>query len=145
MDTKECTVCGKTKPVSDFHLRSKTQPWPKSACKECHRSRARQYWKNKPLSKEEQKEKNLQRSFGIGLKEYNQMLQEQNNSCAICGKNADSLSRSLAVDHDHTSGKIRGLLCMYCNTALGKFEDNKTNLLNAVSYLERNENGNSTC
>jgi hypothetical protein len=145
MDVKTCSKCKKMKPVTEFHLRSKEEPWPKSACKECHRSRARQYWRENPISKEVQKEKNLRNSFGIGLEDYNRMLQQQDNCCAICGKNADNFPKSLAVDHDHTSGKIRGLLCMYCNTALGKFEDSKQNLLNALSYLERNENGNSSC
>lgn len=143
MDTKQCSRCKKVKQLSDFHLRSKSQPWPKSACKECHRERARGYWKKNPVPKEVQRERNLKKSFGITLAEYNSILEEQGGVCAICGVDACATGRNFAVDHCHATGKIRGLLCQFCNTALGQFRDDKQILLNAVKYLERNEDGNS--
>lgn len=141
METKQCSRCKETKPLSEFHLRSKTQPWPKSACKECHRERARGYWKEKPLPKEVQRERNLQKSFGIGVEKYNQLLEAQEHKCAICGTLECPSGKNFAVDHCHTSGIIRGLLCQFCNTALGKFKDNVSLLEKAINYLEKNKYG----
>jgi len=81
------------------------------------------------------KNSDLKKMFGITLDDYNQMLKSQNNSCAICGKHEDDESSSLAVDHCHTTGKIRGLLCSDCNRGLGMFKDNVVVLKNAISYL----------
>lgn len=73
--------------------------------------------------------------FGITLEMYNNMLQEQNNSCAICGKHESEEHQNLSVDHCHTTGKVRGLLCSHCNTGLGLFKDNIDNLQKAIKYL----------
>lgn len=61
----------------------------------------------------------LKRKFGISLEEYDEMLKSQFGSCAICDKICE---KSLAVDHDHKTGKNRGLLCFTCNSTLGHFE-----------------------
>jgi hypothetical protein len=141
METKTCSRCGEEKPLVDFHLRSKKEPWPKSACKDCHRERARGYWVKNPLPKEAQREKNLQSAFGIGIKDYEALLEKQGNRCAICEIDTCASGRNFAVDHDHKTGKIRGLLCKFCNTALGQFKENQTSLLKAVEYLKGNTNG----
>jgi hypothetical protein len=143
MVTKVCTQCKKEKPLEEYARRSSKEPWLKSACKECHRERARGYWKKNPLPKEIQRERNLKKSFGIGVEEYNKLLETQGGCCAICKVNACVSGRNFAVDHDHNTGKIRGLLCKFCNTALGQFQDSKENLHNAMQYLERNADGNS--
>ena len=76
----------------------------------------------------------LRRWFGITEEQYYCMLTEQEQRCAICrGKD----KRALAVDHCHTTGKIRGLLCSKCNTGLGLFRDNPCLLEQAVDYLRR--------
>lgn len=141
MLTKICSKCGVEKPKEEFHLRSPSQPWPKSACKDCQRERARDYWRKKPLPKQIQRDRNLKKSFGIGLEEYNRLLDKQGNCCAICKTTACESGKNFAVDHDHVTGEIRGLLCMYCNTALGKFKDSVETLKNAINYLEKKENG----
>lgn len=141
MEIKTCTLCGESKPVGDFHLRSKKDPRAKSACKECHRQRARAYWVKNPLPKSVQRERNLKKSFGMNLEDYDSLLEKQGGSCAICGIKRCESGRNFAVDHEHLSGRIRGLLCKHCNTALGQFKDNPTALLKAVEYLKRNENG----
>lgn len=64
------------------------------------------------------------------------MLTSQGGTCAICHGTA-TVGR-LAVDHCHLTGKVRGLLCTNCNTALGKLKDSKELLLNAINYLEVN-------
>ncbi len=78
--------------------------------------------------------------FGITLKQYGDMLLAQNGCCAIC-KHPETATRNgvvkaLAVDHDHETGAIRGLLCVACNTGIGKFKDDRNLMLSAVKYLD---------
>lgn len=75
-----------------------------------------------------------ERLYGLSREQYAEMLVEQSSVCALCGK--DSGDRALAVDHDHTSGSIRGLLCSTCNTGLGAFRDDPALLRRAINYLE---------
>lgn len=80
----------------------------------------------------------LKRTYGLTQQEYDQKLESQGGGCAICGdKFADSQDRNLNVDHCHTTGKIRGLLCSRCNLTLGKVEDRVDLLLSAIEYLKR--------
>ncbi len=85
----------------------------------------------------------LKKSFGITLNEYNQKLKEQYGHCAICGKeetkvdNRTKLVRNLAVDHNHSTNEVRGLLCMGCNQGIGNFKEDTQRLKNAVQYLEK--------
>jgi hypothetical protein len=76
----------------------------------------------------------LKRIYGITLGEYNSMSLAQGGACAICGK-PERTRRALAVDHNHSTGKVRGLLCWPCNAALGLFMDDKDLLSTAISYL----------
>jgi hypothetical protein len=74
------------------------------------------------------------------LKQYGDMLLAQNGKCKIC-KQAETATRNgrvkaLAVDHDHETGEIRGLLCVQCNTGLGKFKDDRNLMLSAIKYLD---------
>jgi len=75
---------------------------------------------------------NLKRRYGMTVEEYIEVNNEQMSACKICRKNFPRLH----VDHDHETGKVRGLLCQNCNTALGKFKDDPQLLLNAINYLE---------
>jgi len=84
------------------------------------------YNKNRP---------DLMRNFGITKAEYDAMVKSQKGRCAICG---DPPKTNLAVDHDHTTGKIRGLLCTNCNLGMGHFRDDVDRLRIAVRYLEKN-------
>lgn len=96
-------------------------------------------YKNNPNNKLRTKDLALKRLFGIDLKEYNEMLLKQNNSCAICQKqHADKAKRTLAVDHCHKTGEVRGLLCTNCNLALGNFKDNTELMQKAINYLKGN-------
>lgn len=80
---------------------------------------------------------NLKHFFGITLEEYNEMLESQNGLCAICQRHHTEFKRNLAVDHDHHTGKIRGLLCGSCNSGLGKLQDDMDVLECAIVYLEK--------
>ncbi len=80
---------------------------------------------------------NLKSSYGITLDDYNKMFSNQNGCCLICGVHQSKLSKSLNVDHCHSSNKIRGLLCNICNQGLGLFKDNIGNLYKAIDYLKK--------
>lgn len=83
------------------------------------------------------KESYFKRTYNITIADYGTMLQKQNNCCAICNTSINELKKPLAIDHDHTTGKIRGLLCHICNTGLGYFKDSPTRLNAAISYLSK--------
>ena len=91
---------------------------------------------------------NLKRKHGLDRDGYAEMYSEQKGKCAICGiflhpfykKKAD-YREILHVDHCHKTGKVRGLLCVDCNLGLGRFNDNKNSLLNAIDYLVRRGGG----
>lgn len=76
----------------------------------------------------------LRRRFGITPKQYTAMFKAQEGACAICDRPPTRRQR-LSVDHDHETGKVRGLLCQGCNMALGLFGDNAAWLRAAISYL----------
>ena len=80
------------------------------------------------------RKRTLQRHFGISPEQYAERLKAQGGHCAICGKD-DPAGRNLAVDHCHTSGFVRGLLCLECNTGLGKFRESEQLLMRAINYL----------
>lgn len=69
------------------------------------------------------------------VEQYERMLADQGGGCAICGSPRDA-KRSLAVDHDHATGAIRGILCSGCNTGLGLLRDSRELLLRAADYLQ---------
>ena len=77
----------------------------------------------------------LRFNYGIDVEYYNQLLSKQNGKCAICGKTPDKIN--LSVDHDHKTGKIRGLLCKDCNFGIAHFKDNIILLGGAIDYLKK--------
>lgn len=84
----------------------------------------------------------VKRYYGIGIEEYEALLDRQDHKCAICKQQESSLQNSgkpfsLAVDHCHDSKKVRGLLCSRCNRGIGIFKDNIATLLSAVEYLKK--------
>jgi len=93
---------------------------------------ARQWRKDNP---DKVKNTELRKMFGITLEDYNRMYGQQKGCCKICNKHSDDEKQALAVDHCHTTGKVRGLLCKDCNRALGMFKDSVTNLQKAIKYL----------
>lgn len=75
----------------------------------------------------------LKYKFGITLDDYNAMLEKQNGGCAICS--GTNKTKKLAVDHDHTTGKVRALLCDKCNRGIGLFDENQDRLYKVIEYL----------
>jgi hypothetical protein len=79
--------------------------------------------------------------YGMSLEAYNDMLESQGGSCAICKTAAGKFQKSLCVDHDHETGEVRGLLCNSCNWGLGYFRDRPRLLAQALVYLESAKKG----
>lgn len=84
---------------------------------------------------EKAKNSELKKRFGITLEKYNEMRESQNYCCAICCKHETDSALDMAVDHCHSTGKVRGLLCKDCNAGLGHFKDNIDFLKSAIQYL----------
>lgn len=116
-------------------------------CKECRLSRNRlawNRWQNSLTPEDKQiylatvrtnQLKALLKKFGFTLDQYYTILTKQNYCCAIClGSEVGGKGR-WHIDHDHLTGKFRGLLCHNCNIALGNFKDSVTILKNAINYL----------
>ena len=78
------------------------------------------------------------RFYGIDVADYERMLEEQNGGCYICGKKPTD-KRALDIDHDHTTGKVRGLLCSNHNRGIGLLDDDISLLAKAIQYLARHK------
>jgi hypothetical protein len=85
----------------------------------------------------------FRRTYNITREEYLKMFEDQNHRCAICNEEGFKINSKaeflLCVDHCHSTGKIRGLLCHNCNRALGLLKDNTSRLIKAIKYLEGSE------
>lgn len=114
-------VCPKCKQGTSF---AKNQLY----CKICNK----EYRDTHPR---ERKDIQLKLRYGISLEEYEKRVAAQ-NGCDICGGEC-STGRNLSVDHNHQTGKIRGLLCSKCNQGIGYFRDNIEALQNAINYLRK--------
>lgn len=132
--TKLCSKCKETKAVDDFGIDKSKKDGRPSWCKQCHNQFSRTYYKTDAGIKSA-RNRNLKHRFGITSEDYGSMYVEQKGKCAICGIHQFELSCRLAVDHDHKTGKVRGLLCSDCNLALGNFKDSLESLKKAIMYI----------
>ncbi len=98
---------------------------------------AREKYRSKPETKDRIRNWRLLQNYGITNQDYEQMLADQGFCCAGCGLHQNILEKKLNVDHDHITGKIRGLLCGSCNRALGLVKDNIETLVRLHKYLEK--------
>jgi Recombination endonuclease VII len=148
---KQCSKCGKEKDESEFSPsrdnRGKVRPH--SWCKACANEENKRRWHladdNFKIQRSKQtRARGLKRKYGITLEQYNEMSLQQNGVCAICHRPQNAGygrwggKLPLAVDHNHTTGGVRGLLCNRCNALLGAFE-NKELVFSILAYLERHK------
>lgn len=131
---KACTLCLTTKDLSEFVKSNRNKSGYTARCKDCVRDNSKRYRESNPVEcAASARNSALKREYGIDSVEYELMLSQQNGGCRVCGQ-VDH-DRRLAVDHDHRTGAVRGLLCKRCNLVLGKVDDDTT-LLKALSdYL----------
>lgn len=131
-NTKKCAACKKVKPLSEFYKNKQQKDEHHSYCKECHKWQQKYKW---PMDSDKKKlmikryassehGKNIIRNwqyknnYGITLEQYNKMFKKQKGVCYICG-NENQINKKLCVDHDHKTGRVRGLLCYGCNRSIG--------------------------
>lgn len=131
---KKCTRCGCVKPLPDYHREKRNKDGRRSECKQCFQTLQSRRYRTKGHTKA--REYNLRRQYGISPLDYEALLASQDNGCAICGKSPELNGQYLAVDHNHTTGEIRGLLCQPCNTGIGLLNDSPSQLRLALRYLE---------
>ena len=134
MREKLCTKCKETKPLDMFYGDKNQRSGLTCWCKECHKAQSLRYRKENPKDKLYGRRWWLQNRYGISLEEYESLLLSQEGKCIVCHKVCSS-GRSLAVDHCHTTGKVRGLLCRRCNTAIGLLGDTYEGVQRAADYL----------
>lgn len=141
---KLCTKCNKSQSLSNFSKNKAKPDGLQGWCKDCmtdKRNATKQdmeeYHKNyRKDNKVSLEDKRLRRLYGITLNQKKSMVKDQQGKCAICELDFKSKYHT-HVDHCHTTGEVRGILCSTCNTGLGKFRDSTKFLNNAIEYLIR--------
>ncbi|RKN41569.1 recombinase [Micromonospora endolithica] len=122
-----CADCGTVKPVADFPRNRSDSTGYATYCKPCHNARTHE---TKQRLYGGNREYHLRQRYGVGQKEFDELLAEQNGVCAICGGEDPQ-----HLDHDHRTGWVRGILCFNCNGGLGQFRDSPARLARAITYL----------
>lgn len=143
---KLCKKCSTTKDLSDFARSRSTVDGCRASCKLCvNKYRRESRLKNPEHYKKLAKRGFLKQFYGITDTRYYSMLKEQQGKCAIC-KNPETRKdhrsgklHELSVDHCHLTNKIRGLLCVNCNQALGLFKNSALSCTKASMYLLKSE------
>jgi hypothetical protein len=160
---KKCVKCGVAQPVDSFYKAKGTRDGYRGDCKDCFRARAKarypqvreaniaraRKWRednlerfqanqrrmrNTPEGKLRQRAGHLKRKFGITMEQYNAMLEAQGGGCFICGRPPRE-DISLHVDHNHSTGKVRGILCFRCNNSLADLQEDPALLMKAAGYV----------
>lgn len=143
---KQCSCCKVEKPFEEFQIDRSRRDGFLHRCKSCQAARDRRKYgitRDKQIADarrwnvqnpERYRDIQLRRSYGISLTEYNEMLGRQRGVCAVC-RRADE--RALSVDHCHSTGQVRGLLCGACNRALGILEDDAARVEALAAYLKK--------
>lgn len=132
---KVCCRCKEAKPLGAFHLSKRTADGRDPRCRDCRRLDTAK----SPKQPQRSRANTLLKTYGITVEQYDRMLVSQAGVCAICHKPESmgrlGVTRNLCVDHDHITGKVRGLLCASCNFAIGKLGDDPETIRSAAEYL----------
>ena len=141
---RTCKICNEAKPLTEFYQTVRNgEPYGyHENCKSCYEKKQQENYD--PIKK---RNENLKRVYGIGIEEYNALLEKQNNRCAIC-ESTDPKGRKSGrgggvdvfyVDHDHKTGNVRGLLCNICNRTMGYVGENSNVLEEMIKYLQKHQ------
>lgn len=128
-----CPDCESFKALEEFPANRSGRNGRGGYCKPCHNARTHA---NRVKNHGSTRDFHLRRRYGINSVDYDRILAEQGGLCAGCHKVAPA-----HVDHDHETGKVRGLLCFNCNQALGNLRDDLQVIDSLGTYLSRNRNG----
>lgn len=130
MQDKLCTACQQCKPLDDFKKNKDGKFGRHSICRKCNSERTKYRYANG-----DSYAVRLKKLYNLSVEEYEQMYAEAEGCCQVCGVAETELTKRLAVDHCHSTGKVRGLLCSKCNTALGQLDDSLDKITALYSYL----------
>lgn len=150
--TKVCRYCNTEKPLLEFYAHRGTADKRANKCKRCAQEYERQRrakdhekyreylreWRAANPDRQRQMMRNWRlKLYGLTSDDYIAMYEQQDGRCKICGQSGEAFGgRRLHIDHDHDTGKVRGLLCGLCNTGIGHLGDSPERLRIAASYLE---------
>ncbi len=139
---KRCTVCKEEKDLDSFYNYKASIDGKTYRCKECDHKASVKWKKDNPEKEERSRRgRQLKHKYGITIEEYEAMFEKQGNACACCGTESNSTTGhrktwNFSVDHCHTTGKVRGLLCSQCNRAIGLLGDTLEGVGKAYKYLK---------
>ena len=150
VQSKECTSCKQLQRIEDFVRNKNFQDGRNHICKACLYARRRAYGDtptgraiinagmNRRYRRDIEARRNdkIERQHGVPRNTRAVLLELQGGVCAICGQNREVGGRRLAIDHDHKTKAIRGMLCTWCNQALGQLGEDPKLLRKAADYLE---------
>jgi hypothetical protein len=118
-------------------------------CAKCTRAWNREYYHRSPERRDRQRRRTIEKKYGVSFETVELLFQKQRESCAICGKHWTACEKAknsrydgvflqhLYVDHCHATGKVRGLLCNKCNTAIAMLDEDRARFSAAAEYLDR--------
>ncbi len=136
---KTCTYCKRELDFSKFSKKASSSDGYRTKCKDCHNEYCRRVWypKNKDKQKDSSKKYKRKNKLKLLSNKYSvdkKILEEafKIGTCIICNS-----TESFVIDHDHKTGKFRGVICTQCNKGLGFFRDNIDFLQKAIIYLNR--------
>ena len=142
-----CYLCQKNKPIAEFYISNR------SRCKSCIKIKAKEWAKKNPQRRVEVcktyqdkhiktiRQKRMEYQYGLSYEEFAKLLEVQGGGCAICktkDSNTTNRKRDWCIDHDHSTGEVRGLLCDNCNVGIARLKDNIDILNSAIKYLKYN-------
>jgi len=148
---KRCTKCGEVKEIKEFYFVKKLNTY-KSRCRTCTNKDHADYMKTEkgrvsrdkankkknwttPTQKEYKSHWSRLKKYGITEQEFRDLLEKQDYKCAICNITDVESGKCLCVDHCHSTGKVRELLCNHCNSAVGMIKESAENATKLVEYL----------
>ncbi len=133
---KRCGHCGVIRAASEFYFHRASKDGLASDCKHCAKIRMKEYRGAGDNTNKEHNRRNNLKKIGMSLEEYDEMFDDQGSRCAICRKKQGNL-RTFNVDHDHVTGKTRGIICNRCNIGLGCFDDDIDAVRKVLKYLKK--------
>ena len=131
---KVCSRCKEEKPVEAFSKLKQAKDGLRHACRECL---SKDYYDNLESRRATIRNSTLKYRYGITQEEYEEIFNKQEGRCSICDKTSNRyLTNNLDIDHDHNTGKVRGLLCNNCNRGIGHLQEDVNILRKAIEYLK---------
>lgn len=136
---RECTKCGTVKPLDQFVKTKNCRNGRAGTCRDCRGIYIKSYAQTetgRASCKRHLRKGQLKRKYGLTPECFDAMLLKQGGNCRICGSSKPGRGHAaFFVDHDHKTGRVRGLLCHLCNNGLGNFRDDPGHLRRAIEYL----------